>query len=87
MVTATNGIAITVTRFTYDGDGQRVQRVNGDGSKTAYLGNLMEVELAVELGADSFLLDEKSIDLRFASKALYLRRRRKDRCEILPAVP
>ena len=77
-----------MTRFTYDGDGQRVLRVNGDGSKTAYLGNLMEVELAVELGADSFLLDEESSnDLRFASKALYLRRRRKDRCEILPAMP
>ncbi len=46
VVTATNSLALTVTRFYYDGDGQRVLRVNGDGSKTAYIGNLMEVDLA-----------------------------------------
>ena len=33
------------TTFTYDGDGKRVLRTNPDGSKTAYIGNLMEVDL------------------------------------------
>ena len=43
-VTATQGGAISVTQFVYDGDGQRVLQIKPNGDQTAYVGNLLEVE-------------------------------------------
>jgi hypothetical protein len=43
-MTATQGSAISVTQFVYDGDGARVLQVLPDGSRTAYVGNLLEAK-------------------------------------------
>jgi RHS repeat-associated protein len=44
-VTATNGSAISVTQFVYDGDGARVLQLLPDGNQTAYAGAL-EVQIS-----------------------------------------
>jgi len=36
---------LAATRFVYDGNGQRVLQVAADGSQTAYVGELFEVEI------------------------------------------
>jgi RHS repeat-associated protein len=43
-VTATQGSAINVTQFVYDGDGQRVKRTASRGAQTISIGNYFEVQ-------------------------------------------
>ena len=44
LIVVTNTNVMSVTRFVYDGDGARVLQIKPDGSQTAYVSNLLEVE-------------------------------------------
>jgi RHS repeat-associated protein len=45
LVVVTNTKTLSVTRFVYDGDGNRVLQVRSDGSQTAYVGNLLDIDI------------------------------------------
>ena len=46
LTVVTNTLSGDVTRFVYDGDGARVLQLRSDGSQTAYVGGLMEIDIA-----------------------------------------
>ena len=46
LTVVTNTLSGDVTLFVYDGDGARALQLRSDGGKTAYIGGLMEIDIA-----------------------------------------